>query len=233
MSCPIEIHGVNGFDPSPTGVLSSVVISGRVTNGRTGCDRVQVKLVSPPASIVETSIDDDGGFEVTIDVSSLPDDVEIKCGSWVKLAARCSQGRCDPVEGDFEVRCLEDDCVGPQYVSYYDCTGWDSVVEVMNIQNYDASFIITLYHRGGIQAYQANILAHPHETKRIQLIDRLHHVRFTEGLVIVAPVNTGDEFPSMLCITNESIPSGLPITTNQLQRFVPFIRVPYERRVRG
>lgn len=222
MSCPIEILEVKGINPSSTRIVNSVEISGRLTNGSTGCEIVYVKLLAPPTSVEEINVDDDGTFNITIDT------IRIRCGDTVKVWARCKD--CDPVEGEFEIRCPLG--TRPLYVSYYDCDGWNSNVEVMNIQNYRATFIITIYSRGGSQVYQANISANAHATKRLQFdtIDRRRPIP-TQGLVIVAPENDGDEFPSMLCITNESIPSSLPIKTTQLQRFVPFIRIPHERRV--
>ncbi len=112
----------------------------------------------------------------------------------------------------------------PQYVSYYDCTGWNSIVEVMNLQHWTAECIITVYDRFGNSDWEQKLLLRSHETKRIYL-DK--HVPKNEGLIVVEPLKHGWDFPSILCIAPSKVPSGLPrIKPTQLQRFVPFIRVP-------
>jgi hypothetical protein len=214
MSCPIEILEVRGIHPDSSGVLTSVAVSGRITDGVDGCEMVHVRLTSPATNHVEAPVDAAGNFTAFIG------GLQLECGDKVKVSARCKD--CDPVDGEFPILCGEGP--RPQYVSYYDCTGWNSNVEVMNLQTYDASFIITLYRRDGTMVWRNTYNTKPHETKRIPL-DR--YAPRSEGLAIVEPENDGDEFPSMLCITNAKVPAGLErIKITELQRFVPFIRVP-------
>ena len=229
MTCPIRIIGVEGTSFNSQGEVTSIKIVGEVTSDIRNCEIVEVRLVhSPDVLVEETSVAANGEFDVTFDLTSVRLQDPIECGEGIKVEARCIDAGCDPVSPPpFRVQCF-DSGVRPLYVSYYDCEGWDSVVEVMNLQNDRATFIITVYHRTGNLVWQRVVNAAAHETKQIPLDSPAPR---NKGLVIVAPRNDGDEFPSMLCITNESIPPGLPITTTQLQRFVPFIRIPHERRV--
>ena len=151
----------------------------------------------------------------------------VRCDDVLKARAYCRDNPDCKMENAYKVECAPLARARPRYVSYYDCTDWNSNVEVMNLQDLDAKFIITLYRRNGSLVWQNTVATKPNETKRIQL-DR--YAPRDEGLVVVEPEKEGWEFPSMLCITNAKdilLPSGLgKITKTHLQRFVPFIRVP-------
>ena len=106
----------------------------------------------------------------------------------------------------------------PKYTSYYDCSNWNSSVEVMNLQNQRADYTITVFDRDGAHIWDDTRTLTPHETERI-IIDSVARGR-REGLVVVEPENEGDEFPSLLTIADEGR------HWKRGNRFVPFIRVP-------
>jgi hypothetical protein len=100
----------------------------------------------------------------------------------------------------------------PKYVAYYNCSGWSSVVEVMNLQGWTAEFTVVLYSRTGFPLVRKTIKVKPHETKRLKLDSINPHY---DGLIVIQPVKQGLEFPSTLILRK-----------NRSYQFVPFIRVP-------
>jgi hypothetical protein len=122
----------------------------------------------------------------------------------------------------------------PKYVSYYDCSNWNSTVEVMNLQDRDAWYSITVFDRaGGTPVWKKPGKLGAYETERINIGEEVQESGEwgekpkKEGLVVVEPHveegeegEEGDEFPSLLLIraANQHPSEG--------NRFVPFIRVP-------
>ncbi|MBA7640998.1 hypothetical protein ES703_48670 [subsurface metagenome] len=107
----------------------------------------------------------------------------------------------------------------PKYVTYYDCTGWNSEIEIMNLQNSEAECKITIYSRTGNTAWEQILSLKPQETKRI-LLDQ--YASQDEGLIVVEPVKSGWEFPTTLMIKRVS---PWPFIIGRPQ-FVPFTRIP-------
>jgi len=114
-----------------------------------------------------------------------------------------------------------------KYISYWDCSGWSCTVEVMNIQNHDAKYRITVYDRTGNNSWSDTRNLAAHGTERVALCQvQLEPHNGTEGLVIVEPsAETAEEFPdaefpSMLTICDEGRHWKIG------NRFVNFIRVP-------
>jgi hypothetical protein len=106
----------------------------------------------------------------------------------------------------------------PKYVSYYDCSNWNSTVEVMNLQSRRANYTITVFDRDGANVWSSTRTLSPHATERVG-IDSVAKGR-REGLVVIKPAEEGDEFPSLLTICDEGR------NFKEGNRFVPFIRVP-------
>jgi len=211
MPCNITIDSIVGMDLDTSGFVQTIEVSGRAS-----CRSVVVDVPDVGRSVV-ANVEDGRYAAVFQNVGPR----RIKCNDSIKITAYCREDpSCKAGNGPLPVVCS----LNPKYVSYYSCAGWNSNVEVMNLQNRNAKFTITVYGRNGSRVWRETIAAEAHETKRIQLDD---HAPRKEGLVVVEPAISGDEFPSMLCITSEKPPPGLgqkEITL--LQRFVPFIRVP-------
>lgn len=102
----------------------------------------------------------------------------------------------------------------PKYVAYYDCTGWNSRIEVMNLQNSKAECLVTIFSRPGSPVWEKNLTLEPKETKRVNL-DK--YAPKNEGLIVVEPLEHGQEFPATLHI--RKIRARVP-------QFVPFTRIP-------
>lgn len=110
-----------------------------------------------------------------------------------------------------------------KYVSYWDESNWDSCVEIMNIQNHQSQYKISVYDRGGSRYWHDVRSLTAHETERIEIRDHIPGGGDREGLVIVEPgddKSEKDEFPSMLTICDEGR------NFKEGNRFVNFIRVP-------
>jgi hypothetical protein len=108
-----------------------------------------------------------------------------------------------------------------KYVSYYDESGWDSLVEVMNIQNARADYQINVYDRDGSQYWQDRRTLTRFQTERIAIREKIPNRGQKEGLIVIEPVGgTNNDFPAMLIICAE----GQDYKVGN--RFVPFIRVP-------
>ena len=110
-----------------------------------------------------------------------------------------------------------------KYVSYWDASTWDSYVEIMNIQNHQSQYRISVYDRGGSLSWQDVRSLTAHETERIEIDHYIPAGGHREGLVIVEPGDdefAQDEFPSMLTICDEGR------NYKEGNRFVNFIRVP-------
>lgn len=169
----------------------------------------------------------------------------ILCGTKVEVVAVCRDARGNIIsgcetKGPFNVECKHRS-EKPQYVSYYDCSGWNSTVEIMNLQPFPASFRITNYSRDGQLYWEEVRNPNAHETIQISL-DRKSPTH--EGLVVVSPLEDGHEFPSMLIINEEASISRRFPSLERIEkldrtefldwlkslktgvRFVPFIRVP-------
>lgn len=104
-----------------------------------------------------------------------------------------------------------------KYVCYYDCTNWNSSVEIMNINNHPAMYELSLYRRNGSHITTHSATLNPHQTDRV-VIDPL--AGKDEGLAVVADPQNRLEFPSLLTICDEGR------NYKEGNRFVPFIRVP-------
>lgn len=107
----------------------------------------------------------------------------------------------------------------PKYVTYYDCTGWNSEIEIMNLQNSEAECKISMYSRTGNTVCEQILSLKPHETKRM-LLDQ--YGPQDEGLIVVEPVKSGWEFPTTMRIIR-AYPWPFH---NCKQQFVPFTRIP-------
>jgi hypothetical protein len=106
-----------------------------------------------------------------------------------------------------------------KYSSYWDASNWNSDVEVMNIQNRQAGYRITVYNRDGSERWQDTKSLTPHETENININSHIPAGGRREGLVVVEPVEEGDEFPAILIIRGEGQ------HYKEGNRFVPFIRI--------
>ena len=110
-----------------------------------------------------------------------------------------------------------------KYVSYWDCSNWNSEVEVMNPQDRRADYRITVYDRDGSVKWSDNRSLTPHETERLAPCKNISGGGKKEGLVVVEPgeEEKGDaEFPSLLTICDAGR------HWKEGNRFVPFTRVP-------
>jgi hypothetical protein len=107
----------------------------------------------------------------------------------------------------------------PRYVSYYDCSGWSSVVEIMNLQNQQRSYRIAVFAGSGSQIWSEVHTLPSYATERIWLC-AASGAQGSEGIVEVSPLEDGDEFPSLMILADE----GRDFT--EANRFVPFMRVP-------
>jgi hypothetical protein len=112
---------------------------------------------------------------------------------------------------------MEVKTIAAKYVCYYDCTDWNSSVEIMNINDLRATYVLSLYRRNGSHITTHSATLYPHQTDRVE-IDRL--TEKNEGLVVVADRRNELEFPSLLTICDEGR------HFKEGNRFVPFIRVP-------
>ena len=214
MPCNITLDRVIGINPNSDGIIQAAE-----AKGTADCRKVKVLFLGGNLT-TEVEVGSDGSYSALFDLVSRG--FQVRCGTRVKARAYCVDNpSCDTGDLTPKVECPT--LTRPRYVSYYDCTGWNSKVEVMNLQDHDANFTITLYRRNGSLVWQDTIKAMAHETKQIPL-DK--YAPRSEGLAVIEPEKEGDEFPAMLCITNATVPPGLgQVTTAQLQRFVPFIRV--------
>lgn len=104
----------------------------------------------------------------------------------------------------------------PKYVAYYDCTGWNSTIEVMNLQNSRCECLVTLFGRSGFQVREMHLSLEPQETKRINLDS---YTPRDEGLIVIEPFENGQEFPTTLIIRSSLLRTTKP-------QFVPFTRIP-------
>ena len=110
-----------------------------------------------------------------------------------------------------------------KYVSYWDCSNWNSDVEVMNLQDRRADYRITVYDRDGSAKWSDNRTLTPHETERLSLCEKISRGGKREGLVVVEPgkeEKEDAEFPSLLTICDEGR------HWKEGNRFVLFTRVP-------
>jgi hypothetical protein len=104
----------------------------------------------------------------------------------------------------------------PRYIAFYDCTGWDSRVEIMNAQSEPGKCYIHAYSRSGEHYWSDTIKLAPHETVKVPLDA---HVPRYEGKVVVEPFIDGWEFPSTLVMRTRVFRQGV-------DQFIPFTRVP-------
>ena len=81
-------------------------------------------------------------------------------------------------------------------ISYWDCSSWNFTLEVMNIQNHNAQYKITVYDLDGSQKWQGVRSLAPYETERINIDHVLPSEQRRKGLVIVEPTENEDEFPA-------------------------------------
>jgi hypothetical protein len=105
-----------------------------------------------------------------------------------------------------------------KYMSYYDTSGWQSFVEVMNAETVPSEYKISVFNRDGSLKKELVRTLNPHAADRLHL--NALGADNTEGLVIVEPVNGNDDFPSLLTIRGTNQPDYFIAN-----RFVPFIRI--------
>jgi len=106
------------------------------------------------------------------------------------------------------------------YVCYYACSEWDSSVAVMNLQDVDAKFLISVFGQTGSLRWSKAYKLKARATEIISLDDKVPGVRGNRGMVVVCPdrdEHEGYEFPSVLWIA----PEGGKVPAE----FIPFIRV--------
>ena len=109
-----------------------------------------------------------------------------------------------------------------RYATYYDCSGWNSTVEVMNITGKDGYCAIQVWDRDGSLVWSAELEMQPTQTRRIPLNEVADG---HEGLVMVtsyAGPDTSphlDEVAALLVIADK----GRPF--QEANRFVPFTRL--------
>lgn len=122
-----------------------------------------------------------------------------------------------------------------KYVTYYDCSGWRSLVEVMNADTKLGRFSIKAFHRNGSgPVFQETRVLKGHESTRVDVYGWLDQHGYltpagtTEGLVIVEPFPDPHaeapmslEFPAVLIICPKDEDDYY-----KYNRFVPFTRIP-------
>lgn len=115
-----------------------------------------------------------------------------------------------------------------KYVSHWDASHWLSTVEVMNLQDREATFTAHVYHTDGgeIITHKSTLPAHGDE--RIDINDQIRQRqlgpenREWQGMIVIEPERQGDEFPAMLTICDAERAHRDWATGN---RFVPFMRI--------
>ena len=122
----------------------------------------------------------------------------------------------------------------PKYATYYDCSGWRSLVEVMNADTKPGSFTIKAFTRKAVPVFQEKHSLGGHESIRIDVYGWLKqhgYLTDAEGLVMVEPeprmdpVNTSLEFPAVLIIAPADSDDDHE-DYFKWNRFVPFTRIP-------
>jgi hypothetical protein len=73
------------------------------------------------------------------------------------------------------------------YISYWDASNWRSEVEIMNIQDYQTQYRISVYDRDGSLKWQDVRSLTAHQTERIVINSKVPSGGHKEGLVIVEP----------------------------------------------
>lgn len=120
----------------------------------------------------------------------------------------------------------------PAYVTYYDCSNWRSLVEVMNPDSVTRTFSLTAFDRNGHEIVKYTSSLGGHQSMRINLYEEMKvsdRNDNAEGLVVIEPGNvrtTGDqghEFPAVLIIAPEPTKDW---PYKKYNRFVPFTRIP-------
>lgn len=104
-----------------------------------------------------------------------------------------------------------------KFVSYFDCSGWESSIEVMNAQKDEKKFNLSAYAQDGKELLSQDHTISGRGTIRIKLND---HLRGHQGQVVIKHVeNADDAFPAImtLCADGEDYKLG--------NRFFPFTRV--------
>lgn len=235
MPCEITIDTVNGINPNPDDYVQLVEV-----RGTSNCEKVTVCMIietSPSTEpMCETVFVENGEYIAPFN-NFKP---RIKCDTEVVVHSFCTENPECEFKDKFNIVCITR-TEKPRYVTYYDCSGWNSTVEVMNIQPFPASFKITNYSRDGQLYWQYIRNPNAHETIQISL-DRKSPTH--EGLVVVSPVEDGHEFPSVLIIGEQPKVSRVfpdleiyePVDKNVILewlkslkkslRFVPFTRIP-------
>jgi len=232
MPCGLTIE-VKGINPSASNIVDTVLVSGNAPN----CEEVEIHL-QVGSTGVQTERATVVNGEYFKEFYYKPG---VECGSNSHVYVFCTDYKDCEDKFDFELECESKETATPRYVTYYDCTGWDSTVEVMNLQSYAAAFKITAYSRDGIIHWSNAYHPDAHETVNIPLDSKMPR---HEGMVVVEPFKPGEEFPSVLKITNvirlQPVPDfdyRLPdvktltelfdyIKRSVNMRFVPFTRVP-------
>ena len=108
----------------------------------------------------------------------------------------------------------------PRYVSYFDCSSRVCEVVVMNVQDKEAVCRVSVYSRRGSSVWSDEIKLGPHQTEQFRLNRIVKQNRV--GMVTVAPMIAGYEFPSTLILTDKD---GRDHRSDDPDQFVPFFRV--------
>lgn len=81
-------------------------------------------------------------------------------------------------------------------ISYWDCSNWNFTLEVMNMQDQNAQYTITVYDLGGSQRWKGVRSLAPYKTERINIDHVIPPEKRRGGLVIVEPSESNeDTFP--------------------------------------
>jgi hypothetical protein len=102
-------------------------------------------------------------------------------------------------------------------IAYYDCSNWDSSIEVMNPKGKEKSFRLCAYSQTGEELLKEEHKIAGHATLRVKLNERLAG---HQGQVIVEHIDDDDdEFPAVMTLCPEGV------DFKQGNRYYPFIRL--------
>ena len=88
-------------------------------------------------------------------------------------------------------------------IAYYDCSGWDSSVEVMNAQGKEKSFRLRAFGQSGEELLDEQHPIGGHATVRLNLNERLCG---QQGKIVIEHVDDDDdEFPAVMTMCPEGI----------------------------
>ena len=105
------------------------------------------------------------------------------------------------------------------YVSYYDCSGWESSIEVLNAQGEERAFALTAYGQDGGKLLSKTYALPAHATIRIKLNEQVELAGHQGKVAIESTGNASDQFPAIMTVCADGV------DYKQGNRFFPFTRL--------